>query len=94
MPEKTIPKESQEYLKPLINPHSFHSVQTKLLRFKYLLELFRNIEIICKNSEEEQHSLGRVTLYFQKSTIIFLNLPKSIPCFLSKNIHPHKSPVI
>lgn len=53
MPEKTIPKESQEYLKPLINHPSFHSVQTKLLRFKYLLELFRNIEILCKNSEEE-----------------------------------------
>lgn len=58
-----IPKESQEHLKPLINLYSFHSVQTKLLRLKHLLELFRNTEILCKNS--------KVNMLIKKSNTLF-----------------------
>lgn len=64
MYKKAIPKESQEHLKSLINPQLFHSVQTKLLRLKHMLELFRNIEILCKNS--------KVNMLIRKSNTLFL----------------------
>lgn len=63
MHKKAIPKESQEHLKSLINAHLSHSIQTKLLRLKHLLQLFINIEILCKNS--------KVNMLIRKNNTLF-----------------------
>lgn len=88
-----ISKKSQEHLKPL-SLLIYFTVLIKLFKLQCLLQLLRNIQILCKNNSKAKPvcSLVKAKLYFKKSTVTFLNLPKSIPCFLSKNIHPHKSP--